>query len=354
MDINTGVLPIDHLGDVGTSPFVELSTQARLCRELLQRVPTNDFGLPIGIYRPDLLPQVEIQSPQVSTELLDDTELDELSDSDPYQDRDLFIGLEDALSDCDEEPQKVRDLVPKQRSLADQLSHSDIQVSYVPLTYDEGYPTLPHGSSLWGQFPFEPPNAYQAFQEYLRMAHESGLGVRMLGELPNFAVGKGMTLSMGDIHEYYHLFYWGVRSRAFDMFQLASMQKQQELRATVVVDKQYTIANKAMARLEEFLEDEEDFWDVMTPKTAVDLLKVAAGLQRTSVGLPATGPPQHRPGEDSRGSSVEFILRQFAQKSGGMQEGELLDESGDLLDGILNDPEAISVAQELILRMNKH
>lgn len=350
MDINTGSLPSDFLDKSWeTERLVSLSYQAQLCKELVHKLPVNDFGLPTGIYRPDLLPNVDADD-QSSTGDDGDGASPQVSDDSGQS---LFIG--ELLEDRDDEDSvKVRELIPQQRSMVDSVSASDLQAAYVPLSYDEGYPTLPQGMPLWGQFPFEPPQAHEVFQLYLRMAHESGLGVRMLSELPSFAIKHGVHVDMADIHEYYHLFYWGVRSRAFDMVQVASLQKQQELRAIQVQDSHYDLSNDIMSKLKDYMNDEEDFWDMMTPKTAVDLMKAAATLQRTAVGLPASGPPQHKEGQDPRGSSFEFILRQVAQKSGTQHNDTHDDNSSNLLGDILNDPEMIVHAQELILRMNKH
>lgn len=354
MDINTGTLPVDYLHEQrGVEDLVTVSERARLCKELLGKLPSNDFGLPVGIYRPDLLPQLDPDTDAYGGEYSDGSEsLGPTDSSVAKTEQSLFIG--DVLGEGEDASGVVSDLVPRQRSLADQLPHSTLQAAYVPLSYDEGYPTLPQGMPVWGQFPFEPPAAYEAFQKYLEMSHKSGLGVRMLSELPKFANSYAVQITMSDVHEFYYLYYWGIRAKAFDMFQTASLQKQQELRALQVVDTHYKMTDKLMERLEEFMNDDEDFWDMMTPKTAVDMLKAITAIQRTSVGLPAAGPAQHKSGEDPRGSSLEFIMRQVAQKTTSQHEGELLQENGNILNDILEDPEMTSVAQELILRLNKH
>lgn len=357
-----------------------ISSRARLCRELIEKVPTNDYGLPIGIYRPDLLPEPDLEDASIGGASEDPES--SVGDGSSSEGETVIVGevlpqeyshptithgtdgidiLEDDIgtsppTHVSDGKAKAGNLIPQRKSLASNLSHSAIKAAYVPLSYDEGYPTLPYGLPIWGQFPFESSKAYEVFQAYLLMpqADEMGVSARMLSELPRLAAEHGAAVKLSEVYEYFHLYYWGIRTKAYDMFQTAARKKQEELRTISVTNKHYDFADRLMRKLEEYMEDEEDFWDMMTPKTAVDMLKTVTALQRTSVGLPASGPAQHGKGDDPRGMSLEFIMRQVAQKTSVAKDHDTIDEQGNILNDILDDPEMTNVAQELILRLNKH
>ena len=96
------------------------------------------------------------------------------------------------------------------------------------------------------------------------------------------------------------------------------------------------------------MNDEEDFWDMLTPKVGIDLLKTLAAMQRISVGLPGTQPVTE--GGGVQGSmSLEVIMRQLSADDN--QEATTKELDSRLASKILSDPVATSMAQELIVRM---
>ncbi len=135
----------------GSNP--ELENKAALVRHLAAKVARNQYGLPEGIYRPDLLPDPLF--PQHS--------------------------LEEPVAPGSKEGATNGELVPSHSLQVEPPvptnEVSDLDVAYVPLAYVEGFPTLPEGLPFWHQLDWEPVAAYEVFQSYLVSGQE---GARQL------------------------------------------------------------------------------------------------------------------------------------------------------------------------------
>jgi hypothetical protein len=150
-----------------------------------------------------------------------------------------------------------------------------------------------------------------------------------------------------------------MRAKAYDLFKVAQFRKQQEIRAIQVQDDHFLMARRLMIRLGQYFNDEELFWDMLTPKVGVDMLKTLTQLQRVSVGLPAGGPltAGHFGGGagggvlGGTGLSMELLLRQVAQVNNPIVEVSEVDTDEDILSKALDDPEMISSAQDLIIKL---
>ncbi|MEE8598511.1 MAG: hypothetical protein V3S69_03180 [Dehalococcoidales bacterium] len=148
--------------------------------------------------------------------------------------------------------------------------------------------------------------------------------------------------------QYYHMYYWGLRAKSYDLFRVTQYRQQQEIRALETQDDHYLQARKLRARLNTYMESTEEFWDFMTPKTAVDMHKHLTSLERISAGVPAGGPPIKE--AEGGNQSFEMAFRTIAQKHGSSASGDTINGDGDVLDRALEDPEAVQVLQELIIR----
>lgn len=110
-------LPDEALpGAAGAEVFVfeENTSRGEIVYRLSERIPQNEFGLPIFFLRSDLL-------------------------------------------------------------AGTYFSESDLDVATVGLFYYEGFPTLESGRVFWGQLPHEPQGAFEAFKAFLDQAHEHGI-----------------------------------------------------------------------------------------------------------------------------------------------------------------------------------
>ncbi len=358
--------------------------QVTAIKALTEHIPMNDFGLPVGVYRTDMLPfhnyveptHTEANAhadPQTQThEAQTQAKVPQLVVVPEVKPEELGQRPEESQEDDNDsellpiEPTQL----PTERRIAGFLA-TDLDIAFVPLYYDEGYPAFINGQAFWEPFEFEPPMAHTAFQRYLQLGlgrkadpedpedgGEAASGYRSISELATSMTQADGQL-LGDIEQfktYSCLYYWGLRARAYDLFRVARHRKQQELRAIETHDEHYVTARKLMGRLLTYFDDEEEFWDLMTPKIGIDMLKTVSQLQRVSAGLPIAGPLLPNMVEGAQGGqSLEVILRQVANGAtpGTLEEGGvLIDHDTQLLDRALDDPKTTEQMQEIIIRMN--
>ena len=333
--------------------------QTSLIRDLSERTKRNQFGLPEGIYRCDLLTANQSanggdHAPALLNEGESQVDYGSLviDLSDGHSGRDGPNIASNGSTKGHDEPD------PQLASKADEGAASDVpmvvplrvstenHIAYVSISYVEGFPTLPNNMPLWLRFDWEPPEAFQAFEAY----RESGKDrARQLASLEVDTVNGYDTSNYADL---FWLYYWADRARAYDLFRTAEFRKRQYNRALELDDDHYLKAAKLFNVACEYI-DSEDFIDQLTPKAAIDLLKVAAQLQRVSVGLPAQAPAEAAKRE---GMSIEVILENLAQSGAVAKhpEATVIDEAGYQLDRLLADPEQAALAQRLIISANRY
>lgn len=356
-------------------------------RNLTKELPLNDFGFPVGIYRTDMLPWHEYEpnptlrnvalqithepetleklDGQTSRETKEAREEHETQDESTREEQEEIIGWVDEL--LDPAVEKVVALFPDKISLEPKKPAEESYIAGFPtkslerafmwLSYDEGFPTFVDGSTFWSQLEFESPKAHSVFQRYLQMHQgtegdeddaeepgESASGVRSINDLAGSLHGDTELLgAISEYTSYYHLYYWGLRAKAYDIFRIAAHRKKQEIRALETEDSHFITSKRLMHKLMKYMDDEENFWDMMTPKIGIDMLKMLTQLQRISSGLPGVGPAI----ESSSGASLEVAFRSVAQESNITRVNESGDVSG--LQDVLSDPEKTKVLQELII-----
>ncbi|KKL05832.1 hypothetical protein LCGC14_2602090, partial [marine sediment metagenome] len=317
-----------------------------------ERIPMNSLGLPEGFYRPDMLPNSlngangsdggnyvgsnahsvsELDSPNVHKPPLDAGTAGE-----PHQE--LVVVPERDGEDVSHT--NVSYPVPGAPQGQKELDRRTLAAAFVPLSYDEGFPTLPDGSPFWEQLEFEPLNAFNAFRAYLAQGRT---GARQLFSLDDFlskqqaADEKAKESSDADdplcdpnlydpttVHmdtinpnlavvevltEFFHLYYWSLRARSYDLFRAVVARRTREERALSIESTHYIRAEALLNRLYMAMNDDE-FFEQLTPKAMIDLYKELTRVMRISSGLPGSGPLE---GQAPQQTSVELILREASQ-----------------------------------------
>lgn len=367
-------------------------------RELQKHIPMNDFGLPIGFYRADLLPFHDYEAPRSAEEArlphIQSEDLDTLESQDEALTADEWITSNGSSYNLSvPEDQFVIETDPETSTESSGSSESSgsqelqtrrvagfpatqLEQAFIWLSYDEGYPTLPNGQPFWNRLEYEDTESFGLFQRYLLMTKgtnpdpndpkddtwKPAEGVRSLTELATqlYTRDSDIVVAVEKFQVINQLYYWGLRSKAYDLFKVVQYRKQQEQRAIETQDSHYFTSRRLLHRLMGYMEDEEEFWDMMTPKTGIDMLKTLTQLERVSAGLPAAGPLTEKQSDsgNNRGTPFELILRKAALEQheqmklvNGNQEGSLNDEESDILDKALSDPETFAGLQELIIRV---
>ncbi len=320
-----------------------IDNRVELVRSLTSRLALNEFGLPDGIYRPDLL-------------LLDaEKESDDIRSSASTRSIETPAPTSDDHSSSMVDEDSTALTLPPEAKSSNGVSDSpiairELQVAWMSLCYDEGFPTLENGLPFWSRLEFEPHSSYETFQRYLL---QGGAGARQL-----YLIADEFSLDTTTLQDYYHLYYWDFRCRAYDIFTTAERRRISALRRMSVEDEHYTSATKVHELAMEYIEGDE-FKELMTPKTALEALRLSTQLHRVSAGLPAAGPPNGSQGAKGGGALSEHVtdIRVALRQVANMPEGKaptLEINSDDDIARILDDPEATEIAQELLVRVTQN
>ena len=282
---------------------LEISPRAQMIKDLASNIPHNDYGLPEYIYRVDMLPSVEV-----------------------WEQTDPRIRLDVASS------------------------------AEMELDYSQGFAALPTGDSFWSQLPYEGAADYEAFRHFLDMPRnrsDKGDNFKPVAPVRQLNLLKPLTKKTSvELLSLSYQYYWPERAKAFDLYMTASHIKSKELRQSSVENEQYERAGKFIDFAEQFLDnvfaDPEKF--ELSPKEAMDLLFRMMQVQRLNVGLNPSG--AHSGKDENRApanANLEVIMRTIAKNSGVISdEGK---SQGNITQQLLQDPEALMQAQELIIRM---
>lgn len=337
-------------------------------RNLAAKVPMNELGLPISIYRADMLPAYPV---------FDATA--------PVNGSQSLLGVPDntnelGIIEIDESPATVS---PEAKETANTIAvpssatkhplpvltrspqelimqyERDVRVALCRLEYAEGYPTL-DGAPFWAQLPFEPAEAFVYFQAYLSQYKQGARQV--IAVLDDPLVKNVPSISLDHLNECYHIYYWGARCKAHDMFFAAHRRKEREYRAMETEDEHFLQASRLMGIVSAYFEaNGEELIETMTPKAALEMFKIAMQAQRISVGLPANGgnsASDHNPGQ-----TLELTMRSISQQSRKGISEEITAESAENIENndqkrlnlseILQNPDMVKSAQELIIKLTQ-
>lgn len=281
---------------------ITIGTKADVFRSLNSNLPLNDYHLPDFIYRADLIPA------------------------------ELFSSM---------------------------YTHSDrkdmLSAATVRLTFDHGYPAINETSPFWEQLPLESPDAFNAFMVFLELPDKSN-HENPIRLLPHIAAITGLDISR--ITEYAHVYYWHWRSRAYDLFIVASHRKQREQRIISIEGHHFTMAEKLLGSIIQLAEgklkkalahvDDEDYEDDTKLRDLIAIADTLVKVQRISVGLPSNGTSSLTLNEGTRHSNASDTFKDIAKTSSGE---EATTRRSDEMDSLLASPEDLAMVQNMMTRM---
>jgi len=307
---------VDYSKYFGNSPLKRLNAQGvdctwKLIDRLEQTIPQNEFALPIYYYRADMLntPYIIdiIASIQPTPILLDDNSTTTTS----------FVPVK-------REPEDIRNLV------------NHVDAALTPLYYIDGIPTQETGRYFWECLPHEPQRCHDAFLKFLEIP-----GIRKFSDV--------MGYNPLDLREWYYVYYWAIRAKAFDLYKVAHHQRMRLQRMLSIEDNHFKIAAGLLAKLENYLGDVVLDEDNITPEKAVNIMEKLVKIQRISVGLPANGESKESLNTQQRELvPTNVVMQQITQNN--IQTNIT---SGEEIDILLEQPEAVEAAQDLIIKMQK-
>jgi len=270
---------------------------AKTIGKLMGGVEMNDLGLPVYLYRPDLL-----IAPSTGTSVVDQS----------------------------------TDLATLHQS------------AKVVVDYDEGFPTL-DGRAIWLQFSFEPTPLYKCFDIYLRQCE---YGARSLPSvLDDAECPPGVRLS--DLKHAFKLYMWKYRVKAYDLFNVAHRQKLRDHRAVEADNDDFLRANKLLDIANLYMDNQgNELVENMSPSMLLDFIGVATKLRRLSLGMNGDGKGKSSPSTQSQ--SLEVVMKTIARDSEVGADALTIDNNTSKLDNILQDSDAVKMAQELIIKVNNN
>lgn len=351
------------------------SYRARLVRQYGARIPTTGEGLITGYYRSDLLPHSDpgLQlGHSAGTEIQGSGGAVLGQDVDP----DDLDGMENAPTQAETQAEtQPAEVLPKKEimgSAADGRGHTTgtddaiaqaLRYAYVELNFDHGYPAHPDGMPFWLKMSFESGFAFACFQIYLESGEQGPRELHALStseELLNIARQQTGNADLAPaqlnfmMQEYFILHFWYARAKAFDLYKETAFRHQRLRRQVSTEDKHFSMAAGLLEKLSTYFASAR-FLDEMTPKAALDAFSKLVAIQRVSIGLPAGGPlPVNQQPE---ATSFEMIMRNVAQKQGVKSSpnegfGAGTSHTRDMLEQILQDPNAAANLQEVIIRVS--
>jgi hypothetical protein len=276
--------------------FGKIQTREDLMRSLNESLPLNEFNLPKYFYRPDMLDHYKLSR---------DQETERSAALDPTM--------------CSSPPTS--------------LVQQHLEQATVFLDYHHSYPTLKDGTAFWCRLDWEGSDAFTAFSEYLSQG-----GVRTLHGMPAFP--KDL------LNQWYHLYCWGLRARAYDMYRTMHHMRMRAHRIMHTEDNHYLESEKAFNKVVKAFDsiDEKTLSDI-EPDKLVKMMEALHRMQRVSAGLPASNALDES--KAPKQVSVEVTARQVAANEGRRNE----DDNATPLE-ILGNPDALAAAQELIVKIH--
>lgn len=268
----------------------KINSRADLMQLLTTNLPLNEIGLPKIIYRADLL------------------------------DWRLFQGSSPLGTDP----------TPRYQTMQQYLD-----VATIYLNYAEGFPALPTGEPLWAKLPFEDADHFRAFTSYCTL-----VGQRYLAAIPSNEFPQEHVIN------WFHEDYWSIRVKCYDMLHAIHAAKVREQRILACEDSHYLKAEKMMNKLEAKFEAIN--WDHVQedPKLFVDLMEKVMKLQRMALGQSTQGNDK----KEVKAETLEVTMRKIATPN--LVEDKTKDGGVDVR-ALLRNPQALSTAQELIVRMTR-
>lgn len=217
-----------------------------------------------------------------------------------------------------------------------------------PLCYDEGYPTLDHGDPVWHQLSWEPPEAYNAFELYLKQVDDDETPVRTLTVL------SGMQdLPHPQLRAYFHLYWWKSRALAYDLFLSACETRLRQRRVARMDSNHYTHATTFIELCATYLTDEfkklhTGEGSQLKPSDVIKLLGQAMQAQRVALGQGISGGNTEDPRNGH--TSIEIIMQQL--NGDRVQDtNQSRSTSGDIRK-LLDDPDTLNAAQDIVIKLS--
>lgn len=205
--------------------------------------------------------------------------------------------------------------------------------SPIPIEYLEGYPTV-NGIPLWERLENEPVELFKLFKTYRDMKLNQGLrSIQELSTLGNTSPAVCLCALK--------LFHWNLRCQGYDLYQALLKQHMKSTLVEELQDEHRKEAKELRQTAVRYLNANRE---LMSPKNAIDLLKVATELERLSVGLA----PNKVDGTTAGNASPTVnIVNNMGSASAGHLTGRGGAANGDQLEAIITVLEKVGALNRI-------
>lgn len=165
---------------------------------------------------------------------------------------------------------------------------------FLPLRYIDGYPSTPWGVPYWERLDGEPIEYFDLFRAY----RESTYLGQLKGNNPHtalktarsiYALAERSNIDRQTLLIVAVLYHWHDRARAYDKYNLWQLE-QRKLAEQVYMENEHAAAARRIFK--NSLNYLESNLDQLNPKTALEWFQAAVQLERLSLGMDPTKPPQ--------------------------------------------------------------
>jgi len=163
--------------------------------------------------------------------------------------------------------------------LAKLSASDDPSLTIVPISFLEGFPTV-NGVPIWERLDSEPLDMYELFRCYLHLPATDGRRTFA-------AVASRAGIDVRAVNTVALLWHWTVRVAAYDQYKEMEHQYIRQYEIRQMENKHSKAADKIFKTCMEFLEKHHA---ELTPRIALDWLKLSVELKRLSLGLPKDKP----------------------------------------------------------------
>ena len=212
------------------------------------------------------------------------------------------------------------DMLPSVNTLQE-LQADEAKAAQVPISYAQGYPTFADSEQpLWFQASYEPDDVFEAFNAYLAASAKTG----------------SRNLNTQNV-EWFYLYFWAARSRAYDLFRKVAFGQLQLDRQITMCDSHFT---KGEALLQQAFDRLSNVNEHLSPRDTIELAKLGANLQHGALDTA-------NPNSVSTKAGVEIDI----------QTGTLLTHTHDsspealIVNRALADPESANILQQIMIRL---
>lgn len=199
----------------------------------------------------------------------------------------------------------------------DTVPESALKTVLMPITYYDGCPTV-EGVPVWERLSGETIPYYEAFKVYRDMRKVSPS--RSLAR-----TAEQLQVPLKNLVNLAKIWHWQIRVVPYDVQCLTDRRILREQQAAQVDSH---LAEKTRNMFDLAVEYLDEHSEQLTPKTAMELLKIVAPLMRISAGLPASSPLEELRTGNTSGVSVN-IATGDTTKTGvhGMSASEVVEKT---------------------------